>query len=328
MVTGGAGFIGLHLVDQLLRRGERVRVLDIDAVPLDLGPDVETHAGSVLDPDRVRQAMEGVRRVYHLAGNPNLWAAHKAEFDRINVEGTRVVLGQAARAGVERIVVTSSETVLRNGNRDTDAAGLEPERTLGPEAMPGAYSRSKFLADRQAREAARHGVPAVMVYPTLPIGAGDRHLTPPTRMLLEFLKGTTPAYFDCELNLVAVEDVALGHILAAEKGRVGGRYVIDGENLWMHDILAILEEITGRSMPRHRIPYWLAFGIAAWSEFFADHISHQPPLAPLEGVRLASTQPVAGGDATDGQLDLPHTAAREALVHAVDWLKASGLAPA
>ncbi len=330
LVTGGAGFIGRHLVEHLLIRGERVRVLDIDAAPGDLGADVEVRQGSVLDAAGVQAALKGARRLYHLAGNADLWARHKSDFNRINVEGTRVVLDAAARAGLERIVITSSETVLRNGQAEGAHNGRAVKGDLlsALRSMAGAYSRSKLLADWQAQEAARHGLPAVIVYPTLPIGAGDRHLTPPTRMLLAFLRGRAPAYYDCELNLVAVEDVARGHILAAEKGRIGGRYVLCGENIAMHEILAILEEVSGRRMPRRKIPYWLALAIAAASEFISDHISHRPPLASLEGVRLAHSVPLAAGHETLEELGLTRTSVREALTNAIVWLRASGLAAA
>ena len=321
LVTGGAGFIGQHLVRHLLERGERVRVLDIADATI-LGPDVEVVRGSILDADIVGRALKGVDRLYHLAANPNLWSADKDEFEETNVQGTRTVLAGAARADLERIVYCSTESIIKH--RRPGAS-----RTTNPaprvDDMPGPYCRSKFLAQEEALRAAARKLPLVVVSPTLPVGPGDRFLTPPTRMLQVFLDGRTPAFLDCQLNMIDVRDAALGHVLAAERGRPGELYVLGGENLRLRDILAMLEEITGLAMPGISIPYWMAFAFSAVSEFISDHVSRRPPVAPLTGVRLARTPMVFDSAKAVRELGLPQRPIRQALADAVGWMFEQGV---
>lgn len=321
LVTGGAGFIGQHLVRHLLERGERVRVLDIADATI-LGPEVEVVRGSILDPEIVEHALKGVDRLYHLAANPNLWSARKHEFEETNVQGTRTVLAQAERADLERIVYCSTESIIAH-RRSGASQSTSPTPTL--DDMPGPYCRSKFLAQEEALRAAERGLPLVVVNPTLPVGPGDRFLTPPTRMLQVFLDGRTPAYLDCQINMIDVRDAALGHVLAAERGRIGELYVLGGENLRLGDILTMLEEITGLAMPRTRIPYWLALAFSVVSEFISDHVSRRPPVAPLAGVRLARRPMVFDSTKAVRELGLPQHPIRQALADAVEWMLEQGL---
>ena len=322
LVTGGCGFIGNHLVEQLVARGHRVRVLDCAEPPRRLS-DVEYYLGSVLDADLVAKAMRGVSHLYHLAANPNLWTRHKEDFMRVNLEGTRVALSQAERQEVERIVYTSTESILkacrRNGSERIDETVM---RTL--DDMPGPYCRSKFLAEQAALEAAQRGAPVVVVNPTLPVGPGDHRLTPPTRMLLDFLNGGTIAYLECELNFIDVRDVAVGHIHAAERGRVGERYILGNENLWLSELLEMLQELTGLPMPRRRVSYSTALVTAAISEFIADRITRRPPLAPLTGVRLVKYPGSFDSRKAVTELELPQTPVRTSIADAVDWLARQG----
>ena len=316
LVTGGAGFIGGRLVKRLLRDGGAVRVLDLDGRS-ELPRGVERIVGSASDRETLRRAMEGVRRVFHVAGNPRLWARRAADFTAANVETTTAVLDAAARAGAMRIVVTS-----------TAAIHFEPPRggrELTLDDMPGAYARSKFLAERAALDAAASGVPAVILNPCLPMGAGDRNLTPPTRMLLDYVNGAVPAYLDFELRAIDAGDLAEAYVAAAERGVVGGRYFLGGPPVRMSDLLAMLERLTGLEMPRRRVPFALAYAAAAGSEL-ASRVTARPPRAPLEGVRMARRPAVPGALATAADLGIELRPLEETMADALAWLDGQGLA--
>ena len=321
LVTGGGGFIGSHLVKQLQENGEIIRVLELPDVPLPAT--VEVVRGSICDADVVRKALKGVHRVYHLAANPNLWALRKSDFNLVNFEGTRTIFAEVAKHDIEVVVYTSTESILTGSahrNRQVDAS---VERTLSE--MPGPYCRSKFLAEQAAFKAAEKGLPVVIVAPTLPVGPGDRLITPPTRMILDFLNSKTPAYLDCGFNMVDVRDVARGHILAAERGRVGERYILGNKNLTLGELLQWIEEITGLTMPKQRIPYWLALVAGAVSEFLADYVTHRPPRALLTGVRLARYPMFFDSEKAVNELGFPQNSVRQALVDEIEWLLSKGL---
>ena len=320
LVTGGGGFIGRHLVRNLMERGERVRVLDIsDGAGLPRA--VEFQRGSITDRDAVERALDGMDRLYHLAADPNLWLPDEAQFLAVNLEGTRNVLAAAARHDLERVVYTSTESILR-GRR---GGGVMDESTCAKLTdMPGPYCKSKFLAEREALAAAERGLPIIIVNPTLPVGPGDHNLTPPTRMIVQFLRREAPAYLDCQLNMIDVRDLALGHILAAEKGRIGERYILGGENIRLSQLLAFLEEISGVDMPKVRVPYWLAWAMGAVSELSADLLTHKAPMAPFAGVRLAGTAMAFDCSKASHELDPPHRPIRESLADAVAWLAEAG----
>lgn len=292
LVTGGCGFMGRHLVSLLSARGDRVRILDLRDWPaspsMPLPVNVEMCLGSIRDRAVLARASAGVDRVFHLAANPNLWAANANTFHEVNYEGTCRVIDAAAAANVSRFVYTSTESILKNINapRASMNALIDENVRHSIKDVPGPYCRSKFRAEEAAQAAAKDGMPLVIVNPTMPIGPGDFLLTPPTRMILGFLNGTTPAFLDCDFNLVDARDAALGHLLAAEQGRVGERYILGHENLNLGHLLAELERLTGLSMPRHRVPYWLAYISALVSEGIAN-LTKRPPMAPLTGVRLA-----------------------------------------
>jgi dihydroflavonol-4-reductase len=327
LVTGGCGFIGHHLVHMLRERGVSVRVLDID--PFDLGEGVEVLKGSILDTAFVAQALKGMDQVYHLAANPYLWLPDKDDFHRINTTGTQIVLEAARKEGVERFVYTSTESILKGTRKRKNSpdGGLVDERvSLSLGDMPGPYCRSKYLAEELAMDAAKDGLPVVVVNPTLPVGPGDRHLTPPNRMLLGFLRGEYPAYLDCAFNMIDVRDAALGHIYAAEAehGRVGERYILGGENLFLHDVLAILEELSSRPMPKRRVPYWLAYTAAFFNEAWSDLVTKRPPTAPITGVRLARSPMIFNCSKTAKELGLKPRPIRQSLTEMLPWLIAEG----
>lgn len=323
LVTGGQGFIGRRLVHLLKGRGERVRVLDI-APPGGVGG-VNYIQDTILDRAAVRRAMRGVDRVYHLAAKPELWTPDKRDFYRVNHLGSRIVLDEAGRAGVSRIVYTSTESILRGVRRQRGRRLLDETVAAGLDDMPGPYCRSKFLGEQEARAAARRGLPVVIVNPTLPVGPGDTRLTPPTRMILGFLNGTLPAYLDCELNLVDVRDAALGHVLAAERGRVGERYILGGENLPVSQLLDLLAGLTGLRMARLRVPYAVAFVTGLVSEAVADFVTRRPPAAPLTGVRLARLPSVFDCSKAVRELGFPRRRIRDSLADAIVWLERQGL---
>lgn len=314
LITGGGGFIGRHVARLLSERVEAVRVLDIAGVR-HRSPSIECIAGSILDASTLRRACSGVDRVFHLAANPNLWDRDARTFQRTNHLSTCRVLEAAARANVQRLVHTSTESILKSCRR---AAGVADETvSLELADMPGPYCRSKFLAEREALAAARGGLPVVIVNPTMPVGPGDRHLTPPSRMLLGFLNGATPAYLDCAFNLVDVRDAALGHLQAADHGRVGERYILGGENIQLSALLRLLAEVTHLPMPRWRVPYGVAMAVALVNEGVAALIQ-RPPVAPLTGVRLDCSKAVE-------KLGFHQTPLRNSLIDAILDFAARGL---
>jgi len=324
LVTGGLGFIGRHLVERLRQRGERVRVLDLQV------PDGEAEAdeyvtGSVTDAALVREAMRGVDTVYHLAARSGLWAADRAEFDAVSAAGTRHVLAAAQAEGVTRIVHCSTESVLKPRRASRAPVRVDESLRLTEREMCGEYCRAKLRAENAALDAARRGLPVVVVNPSIPVGPGDRLPTPPTRMILDFLNGRYPAFLDCLLNLVDARDVALGHVLAAEHGRIGERYLLSHENLRLRELLALLETISGRSMPRHRVPYWVAWGSSAAGELLARYVTRRPPAAPLTGVRLARSATCFDNTRARQELGLRFRPLTESLEDAVTWYRGRGL---
>ena len=284
LVTGGSGFIGQHLVAALVARGAEVRVLDVRC-PTHRIADVHYIEGSVLDADAVREAVDGVAQVYHLAGLPGMWMPDRDDFLRVNCQGTETVLA-AARAGkVQRFLHCSTESILFDY---PGAEGAATAPTAPPAAaMPGAYTRSKALAEARAMQAAREGFPVVIGTPTMPIGPHDSNLTPPSAMLRHFLDSRIQLYLDFIVNLVDVRDVAAGLILAMERGKIGGRYVFGGESLRLSRILELVAAITGRKHLALAVPGKFAEFSAGVLEFVSDRITKRPPSGTAEGVRIA-----------------------------------------
>lgn len=306
LVTGGAGFLGRHLVRLLVERGEEVRALDLRR-PERPPEGAEFLRGSVTDTGAVREAVRGAERVFHLAAVSGLWAPDPGLHDRVNRIGTRTLLEAAGEEGVSVVVHTSTELVLRSG------------------APAGPYSRSKRWGEAEARAAAGRGPPVVIVRPTVPVGPGDRGPTPPTRMLLGYLNGRWPGYLEQELDLVDVRDLADGHLRAAERGRTGEPYLLAGTRLRLGELLRSLEEITGLEMPSRRIPYPLALAAAAAGTFAADHLTGRPPAAPLEGVRLARLPPARDDGRARRELGFRSRPLRTSLTDAIRWFRREGL---
>lgn len=284
LVTGGSGFIGRNLVAALLAQGDDVRVLDVDAAP-DAAPEAQFVQGSVLDEAVVERALASVDCLYHLAGIAHLWRRDRADFDRINRVGAETALSAAAKAGTRRVVHCSTESILLPKRRN----GSEVDESADPklEDMAGPYTRSKFLGEQAALAAARAGRDVVVVNPTVPIGDGDRNMTPPAAMLALFLSGGMPFFLDCTLNLADVRDIAGGIVRAGRDGRAGQRYILGGENVPLRALFPRLEAMSQRRMPRRTVPPVVALASGFVSGFIADRVTHTPPAATLEGVLLA-----------------------------------------
>jgi dihydroflavonol-4-reductase len=283
LVTGGSGFIGQHLVEALRARGQRVRVLDVR--PPEANADVEYARGSVLDGAAVDAALAGIDQVYHLAGLPGMWAANKQAFHEVNCRGTEIVLAAAMKRGVSRFLHCSTESILF---AYSDLKGVAAEEALQPaDAMPGAYTRSKSLAEHHVAKAAAAGCPIVIGTPTMPIGATDHKLTPPTAMLWYFLQKKVQPHLDFPVNLVDVRDVAMGLVLAMERGRTGQRYILGGDCVPLGRILRMMSAISGRRHFPVAVPGRVAEMSAIILEYISDHVTRRPPNGTAEGVRIA-----------------------------------------
>jgi dihydroflavonol-4-reductase len=263
--------------------------------------------------------------VFHAAADYRLWAPRPEELYATNVEGTRRLIEAAVAEGVERIVYTSS----------VGALGLPGDGRPGDESTPvtlddmvGHYKRSKFLAEQEALRLAAEGAPVVLVHPSTPVGPGDVKPTPTGQMIVDFLRGRMPAFVDTGLNLVHVDDVAAGHLLAAECGRVGEKYILGGRDMTLREILAALSEVTGRPAPRWEMPLGVALAAGHLSQWWADHVTRRPPRVPLEGVRMARKRMFFDGSKAIRELGMPQTPITQALEEAVTWFVARGMAPA
>ena len=325
LVTGGTGFVGANLVRELLADGHTVRVLarpggDRRALA---GCAVEIVDGDLLDAASLRRAVTGVRHVYHAAADYRLWAPDPRVLYRANVDGTRHLLAAATEAGAERIVYTS--TVGAVGIPKDGGPG--DERTpVGLADMVGAYKASKFLAERVADEFAARGVPVVAVNPSAPIGPWDVKPTPTGRMIVDFLRGRMVGSLDTGLNVVHVADVARGHILAGDRGRIGERYILGHQNLSLLEIFALLAGLTGIRAPRFRVPYALAWATAAAMEG-VSRVTRRPPAVALTAVRMARKRMFFSARKAVEELGLPQTPAEVALADAVRWFCDRGYAP-
>lgn len=325
LVTGGAGFLGRHVVSALLAAGQEVRVLDLRESP-DLPSPVEFQLGSVSDPQAVAKAMRGVRQVFHLAAIPELWLQDKTAFERINHQGTRVVL-EAARScnTLEAFVHTSSEVVLvpRTGLPLPEC--LDESVELDVQAVIGPYARSKRQAELAVLEAAREGLPARVVIPTMPMGPGDTSRTPPTRMLLDLMAGRLPAYTEVLLNVVDARDAAAGHLLAAERGEAGQRYLLAGHNRTMSALLHDLEPLLEHPVPKRRVPLWLARAFSVIEQAVSDRLTGKPPQAPRDGVEIACRQRRFDNSRAVRKLGFKPRLLTETLADAICWLRADQL---
>lgn len=316
LVTGASGFVGWHVARLLLERGHRVRALlrPASSVP---ELDLEIVRGDLRDPASLAHAVEGCELVFHVAADYRLWSRRSDEMYRSNVDGTRNMLAAAQTAGVGRMVYTS--TVGCIGVPDNGIGDESRPVSLGQ--MTGPYKRSKFMAEQVALDFARSGFPVVIVNPTAPMGDHDFKPTPTGQIVADFVKGAMPAYIDTGLNVVNVRDVALGHVLACEHGRVGERYILGSENLTLGQILRQLAELTGRRAPTLELPYFVAYAAGAITTGLA-YVTGIPPRAPLEAVRMAKKKMWVSHEKAARELGFSPCPARSALADAVQWFSA------
>jgi len=322
LVTGATGFIGGNLVRALNARGYQIRALirpQSSTLTLE-NTGVEEAKGDVLDRESVARALEGCQAVFHCAALYTFWSKAPREIYQVNVEGTEVVLDEARKAGVERVVYTSTVSTIGVPKGGVGTEELEPS----PKDLIGHYKRSKYLAEKEALRSASQGLPVVIVNPTAPVGPRDWKPTPTGGIIRDFLLGKLPVYINTGMNVVDVEDVALGHVLALEKGVSGQRYILGNQNMTLKEVLEILEAITGKRGPRLRVPIWLVMAAGAVDQLMEGGVLRRRPRIPLEGVRVARKPMYVSSAKAVRELGLPQSPVDEALEKAVSWFRDHG----
>ncbi|MEJ1976097.1 MAG: hopanoid-associated sugar epimerase [Acetobacteraceae bacterium] len=326
LVTGATGFVGSAVARALLARGHSLRLLvragsdraNVDGLPAEL---VE---GDLNDPASLERAVRGCRYVVHVAADYRLWVPDPATMNRANVDGTRALLLAAKAAGVERIVYCSSVAAL----------GLVGDGTVADETTPnhidkvvGVYKRSKYLAEQAVLDIVREaGVPAVIVNPTAPVGPRDIKPTPTGKMIADTAAGRMPAYVDTGLNIVHVDDVAEGHILALERGRIGERYILGGEDMGMQALLALVADVAARKPPRVKLPHAALYPVALACEALA-HLARIEPLVTRDILAMSRKKMFFSSAKARDELGYAPRPARAAVTDAVAWFRAQGRVP-
>jgi dihydroflavonol-4-reductase len=323
LVTGATGFIGFHVAGALLRKGLQVRAIarrgsDSKALA-SLGAEVV--AGDVRDYDSLFSALNGCNVLYHLAADYRLWVPDPATMYEINVRGTRNVMEAALRRGTERVVYTSTVGVLRVG---LDRIPSNEETPVSFSDMVGDYKKSKFLAEQEVHGFIEKGLPVVIVNPSTPVGAVDIKPTPTGKMIVDFLKGRMPAYLDTGLNFVDVADVAEGHLLAAELGRAGQRYILGNRNMTLREFFECLGRVSGRRPPRVRLPYLPVLIAAYCDEAISRLVAGRRPAIPLSGVKMAKYFMYFDPSKAVRELGMPQSPVEGALAKAVAWFLENG----
>jgi dihydroflavonol-4-reductase len=321
LVTGAAGFLGSHITRQLVARGETVRVLmrssSSNRAISDLS--LEYMTGDLRDSGSLERAMQGVERVFHVAADYRLWARKSREIYDSNVGGTKNLLEAAKRAGIKQLVYTSTVATIA-----VDRPELPTELTDAKLAeMIGHYKRSKWMAEQEVLNAAKTGLPAIIAMPTTPVGPWDWKPTPTGKIVLDFLNGKMPGYVETGLNFVGVEDCAAGHLLVAEKGKNGERYLLGAENLTLKELLDILADITGLPAPTLKIPHGVALGVAYIETMFSRLVGKEPGI-PVEGVKIAQHKMFVDCGRSKRELGFEPGPVKEALERAVRWYEDNG----
>jgi dihydroflavonol-4-reductase len=325
LVTGATGFVGSAVVRKLLDAGYPVRVLVRPTSPRDnlAGLDVEYAIGDLTDAPSLKSAVKGCDALFHVAADYHLWTPHPEAMYAANVQGTRAIMQAALQAGVRRIVYTSSVATL---------GILRPAGTPADESTPssladmiGHYKRSKFMAEAEVKRMIHEDdLPAVIVNPSTPIGPRDIKPTPTGQMVLDAARGRMPAYVDTGLNIAHVDDVATGHLLALEKGLVGERYILGGENMSLKEILIHVAAISGRRPPRLCLPHNLVLPLAWIVQGFARLTGSTQPIMTVDGVRMAKKKMYFSSAKAEKELGYTHRPAVEALSDAVEWFRSHG----
>ncbi|MGQ4808594.1 Aurachin B dehydrogenase [Candidatus Entotheonellaceae bacterium PAL068K] len=322
LVTGASGFIGANVMRALLEAGVAVRVLVRPRSDLRnlQGLSVDLAVGDLRDAASLRPALRGCHSLYHVAAHYSLWTPHPEEFYAINVKGTTNLLQAALELGLGKVVYTSSVATI---GLPADGRPGDETVTLPLSKAVGHYKRSKLLAEQRALALCQQGLPLVVVNPSAPIGPWDVKPTPTGHIVLDFLRRRMPAYLDTGLNLIDVRDVARGHLLAAQHGNIGERYILGNRNLTLRAILQMLAEVSGLPAPRLRIPYsvalttgYLSTWLAAWTK--------KPPRVPLAGVRMARRPMYFTAEKAVRELGLPQSPIDAAMRQAVQWFREHG----
>jgi dihydroflavonol-4-reductase len=324
LVTGATGFVGSAVARQLLARGETVRVLARPGSDRRNLTDLELEVaeGDLGDPASLERALRGCQALFHVAADYRLWVPRPEEIYTANVTGTRRLMELAGEIGVPRIVYTSSVATL---GIKSDSAPADETTPVSLDDMIGHYKRSKFLAEREVDTLVREaGLPAVIVNPSTPVGPRDIKPTPTGRMIVEAAAGRMPAFVDTGLNVVHVDDVAAGHLLAFEKGEVGERYVLGGEDLTLSEILAEIAVLCGRRPPRVRIPHDALLPVAHAAEAWSRMTGKGEPFVTVDGLRMAKKKMFFSSAKAAKVLGYKARPAQEALADAVQWFRDSG----
>jgi dihydroflavonol-4-reductase len=324
LVTGATGFVGSAVARALAARGHRLRLLvrpTSDRRNLAGLDSAEMAVGNLTDPTSLAAAAAGCRTVFHVAADYRIWVPNPDAMLRANVDGTVAVLRAAQAAGAERIVYCSSVAALGPTKDGTPATEATP---VDPAAIVGTYKRSKYLAEQAALDLARQGVPVVIVNPAAPVGPRDIRPTPTGRMILDAAAGRMPAYIDTGLNIVHVDDVAEGHLLALERGGIGERYILGGENLSLRELLGLIAGVTGRRPPAIRLTHEIVWPVAAALEGLARIVPFEPPVT-RDALRMARKRMFFSSAKAMNELGYRPRPAIEAVRDAVAWFRANGM---
>ena len=315
--------MGSHLVRLLLSMGHDVRVLARCSQSTSIleGLPIEVASGDLTDRDSLKVAVQGCQRVFHCAADYRLWSRNYRELYRNNVDGTENLLRACKEQGVAQVVCTSSVAAI--GIPASGKPGDE-QTPVSLDDMIGHYKRSKFLSQQVALDFAKGGYPVYIVNPSTPVGSHDWKPTATGKIIVDFLKGRMPAFVDTGLNLVAVEDVALGHWLAVEKGEPGRLYILGNENLSLQQILETLANLTHRNPPRIRLPYRFVYGLAWCENLISSGLLKRQPMIPLEGVKMARKKMWFANDRARKELGFKPTSVDQALSRAIDWYSSNG----
>jgi dihydroflavonol-4-reductase len=321
LVTGAAGFLGSHVARQLVARGENVRVLmrpsSNNRAISDLS--LEYVTGDLRDAASLDRAMEGTKRVFHVAADYRLWAKNPQDIYDSNVGGTKNLLAAAKKTGIEQLIYTSTVATIA-----VDRPQLPNESTDSKlEEMIGHYKRSKWMAEQEVLRSAKEGMPVVVAMPTTPVGPWDWKPTPTGKIILDFLNGKMPGYVETGLNFVGVEECAAGHLLVSERGKIGERYLLGAENLTLKGLLDVLARITGLRAPAMKIPHGVALGVAYMESAFSRLIGKEPQI-PVEGVRIAQHKMFVDCSRAQRELGFQPGPVVAALERAVRWYQANG----
>jgi dihydroflavonol-4-reductase len=326
LVTGASGFLGASVARVLLDRGREVRLLLRESSDRRnvLGLDAEICLGDLRDAAAVSAAITRCDEVYHVAAEYSFWARHPSALYESNVQGTANVMNACLEQDVGRVVYTSTVGTIGLGGEGGRDVPRDERSPVAEGQFCGDYKRSKLAAETTALGYVARGLPLVVVNPSAPIGPWDRKPTPTGKIIVDFMLGHMPAYVDTGLNVVHVHDVALGHVLAAERGRVGERYILGNRNMSLAEILGVLAQLTGRAAPTLRIPYPLAYAAGLASTLIADWITRSPPGIPLDAVRMAKFNMFFSPAKAIEELGLPQTPVERAFEAALEWFSANG----